>query len=501
MANQRGHLTLKSPLKKISKYYGFILFEAVFIVGISLFFYAAKPPVPKSTQPTLARLLGPPVCSTSQQAPCAATDAQVPKHIATQVYDDSCQGYKTPSAFVQKWVSIALSSCNGNKALSDCHAHGVTYCLAFRYTSPVQIAPLLDTQGIMPSTRENWWLHDPGYKDKNHRITMIGNNGPVYSLNQSVPAVDDWFEQWARSKYNAWDGFEADDTYGNLPAQLYGSSGNYTTAQELTSDAALQAAHATFANAMTHVNHTPFLLEYNAIYDGGNEYIPQYLSMIHNPTNVIGLIADSSPWDYGNVDQFYSGLLDDIAYVNTQTKGFVALLSYDNTGNTAGRRVQEATTLLSYSQGHTVDWEEMLNPNQVTAATTADLSIWPEEGIYPTQPLETMQSPGGTGCLAGTGVLCSTGGHNDLQVALGVYRREFKQCYNQGIPFGPCAVIMNDTLSPVTIQSTWLKQTYTHVITMTGSDVESGGFINVHGHALNQHTDVIASDDAILMSH
>ena len=50
-----------------------------------------------------------------------------------------------------------------------------------------------------------------------------------------------------------------------------------------------------------------------------------------------------------------------------------------------------------------------------------------------------------SGCLQGTGAYCASGGHNDIQVAPGVYRREFKQCYNRGVLIGQCAAIVNTT--------------------------------------------------------
>ena len=50
---------------------------------------------------------------------------------------------------------------------------------------------------------------------------------------------------------------------------------------------------------------------------------------------------------------------------------------------------------------------------------------------------------GPTTILAGNGNVCSTGGHNDIQVAPGVYRREFGTCYDKGVRFGACAAIVS----------------------------------------------------------
>jgi hypothetical protein len=128
------------------------------------------------------------------------------------------------------------------------------------------------------------------------------------------------------------------------------------------------------------------------------------------------------------------------------------------------------------------------------------LAVWPEEGIYPTNPVQSMSTPGGNGCLAGTGTVCSTGGHNDLQVAPGVYRREFGACYNKGVRFGTCATIVNTTSSPVTIKSAWLTHSYGHQIAFNGGDVQSGGTINPAGTSFTPGSTSVGADDATLLA-
>ena len=186
-----------------------------------------------------------------------------------------------------------------------------------------------------------------------------------------------------------------------------------------------------------------------------------------------GLVSEGAPEDDGRLDPFYSTLLDQIAYVTDTTDGFVVPLSYGAAGASyqAQRRVQEATILLGYRPGQLVDWADL-------EQGSGDLAVWPEEGIYPTDPVQSMGTPGGSGCLAGTGVVCSSGGHNDLEVAPGVYRREFGTCYDQGVAFGGCAAIVNTTGSPVTVDPSWLTGAYAHQITFDGGDVQSGGTID-----------------------
>ena len=140
--------------------------------------------------------------------------------------------------------------------------------------------------------------------------------------------------------------------------------------------------------------------------------------MLNESSGVHGLLKEGSPEYDGRLDPYYSTLLDEIAYVADETSGFVVPLSYGQAGasnQAQSRRVQEATMLLGYSPGHLVDWADLEQGSD-------DLAVWPEEGVYPTQPVQSMSAPGGSGCLGGTGAVCSTGGHNDLQVAPGVYR-------------------------------------------------------------------------------
>jgi hypothetical protein len=174
----------------------------------------------------------------------------------------------------------------------------------------------------------------------------------------------------------------------------------------------------------------------------------------------------------------------------------VVPLSYGQAGASTqqqSRRVQAATILLGYSPGHLVSWADL---NQ----GSNDLSVWPEQGIYPTRPVQSMGAPGGSGCLAGTGNVCSTGGHNDLQVAPGVYRREFAACYDQGTAIGPCASIVNTTSAPVTVASSWLTNSYAHQVTFNGTDVQAGGTINTTSTAFTPGTTTVGIHDATLLS-
>ena len=150
--------------------------------------------------------------------------------------------------------------------------------------------------------------------------------------------------------------------------------------------------------------------------------------------------------------------------------------------------------LLGYSPGHLVDWADLEQGSQ-------NLAVWPEEGIYPTDPVQSMGAPGGSGCLTGSGQACSTGGHNDVQVAPGIYRREFGACYDHGTLFGACATVINTTASAVTVQRAWLTGSYGHQITFTGGDVQSGGGLDRAGASFTPGTSTVAAHDATLLAN
>jgi hypothetical protein len=418
-------------------------------------------------------------------------------HTETWAYDDCGDGGgNASSALMRTWVTYAESNCGPGgdaKALTDCHSGATVFCDVIQY---------LDTNWIFPNgsppwqsfdaaSSASWFQHTPGSQTTD---LMSNGYGGGYLINQSNTSVQAFFQSYARSSYNADDGLMMDDQSAGLSTQLYYSTCGCATSNELGSDAALQAAHGAMSAAMTHSSGQPFTQVDNTL--PANPYLPQGFNMLNQASSVDGLIAEGEPESNGTLDPFYSTLLDQIAYVGNNTKGFVVPLSYDQAGSSTqsrSRRVQEATILLGYSPGHLVDWADLETGSN-------DAAVWPEEGIYPTKPLQSMSAPAGIGCLRGTGVVCSTGGHNDVEVAPGVYRREFAACFNKTVAFGACATIVNTTSSPVTVQSTWLTQSYSHQIAFNGGDVQSGGAINPAGTTFTPNSTTVAADDATLLA-
>jgi hypothetical protein len=419
----------------------------------------------------------------------------VPIHTETWAYDDSslprrCNGgYGASSSLVRRWLTYAETNCGprSRKALRDCHTSTARYCTVFIYLDANLIwsgSPIFTDHA---PTRESWWLHQPHHTDPNHRLVVSSSDGIRYFLDQARRSVQRWVQRYLRAHFNPWDGVMMDDTAASTRAQFFDSG--YSSSQEIRTNSGIVSEHRHMAGVLSHSNGTPFLQVDNGI--NINPWVATTFPLLGDPASVVGLMAENEPWDYG-LQPYYSTLLDYMAYVDTRPNDFIILLSYDSNGPPAARRVQEATVLLGYSPGHVVDWADLEQDN-------LDLAVWPEEGIYPTQPLETMGAPDYSSCLADRGV-CSRGGHNDLQVAPGVYRREFGACYDQGVPFGHCAAIINTTSSPVTVSSTWLTQLYTREITMHGGDVQSGGSINTAGALFIPSVTEAPADDALLLA-
>jgi len=424
------------------------------------------------------------------RSPPTPPTSRPPRHVPTWAYDDGCNGGSGASAsLVRTWVSYAESNCGprARKALHDCRSGRATPCIAVQYLDPNWVF-MRGSVPIMRAAQESWWLHYPGSGPTTPRI-WVRSHGGGGVLDQLRGAVDGWFRRYVRRHYNAYPALMIDDSSPSLRGELYYAG--VRTSREIHSDRALRAAHARMAAALTHRDGHPYLQIDNAL--SPNPSLPAPFAMLGRPPAVRGLIAEGAPLDDGRLTPYYATLLDEIARIDSRSRDFVVLLSYARGGSPRARRLQAATVWLGYDGEHVVSWSDLERGSD-------RLAVWPEEGIVPTHPLQSMSPPGGSGCLAGVGVICSQGGHHDLEVALGVYRREFADCYDQGIPFGPCAAIVNTTGSPVTIQRSWLSRPYGHEITFDGGDVQSGGRLKLRGAGFRAGASRVPAGDALLLS-
>ncbi len=428
-------------------------------------------------------------------ASAGARPAGVPTHVPTWAYDDGCSGggHASP-ALVRRWLTYAESNCNlwNQKVLRDCHSGHTVYCYAMQY---------LDTDwnypgGPVPTAQAmvgNWWLHEP--RPEQRRLIYSPFLGGGYLINQTKPATRDFFRSYLRTYFNAYDGMLMDWQSPNLSMELYFSSCGCDATSEIRSNTELMQAHQAMSAALTHRDGTPFLQVDNSLADNPN--LEQGFSLLNHGIGVVGLNGEGVPEDHGTLAPFYTTVLDQIAYIANRTNSFAMMLSRGDAGapyQPQSRRVIEATELLAFSPGHLVDWEDL------DEGDGGRLAVWPEEGIYPTQPVQSMRAPGGPGCLAGTGIVCSVGGHNDLRVAPGVFRREFRACYDGGVLFGRCAAIVNISSAPATVKRRWLRLQYGHQITFIGGDVSVGGRIDLTSAPFTPGRTAIPAKDAILLA-
>lgn len=435
-------------------------------------------------------------CGSSAKASTAvASIAQL--HTETWAYDDCGNGGAAATAAVMRaWVTYAEAACGpggDSKALSDCRSGSTVYCNVIQYldTNWIYLHASPPWNAFSGASSESWYQHTPG--SQTARVETRGYGGG-YLIDQSQPAVQSFFQNYVHTNYNADDGLMMDDQASSMSSLLYYSACGCSTSNEVGSADALRTAHESMSAAMTHSSGAPFTQIDNTL--PPNPYLPQGFDMLSQSTGTQGLISEGAPESGGHLDPYYSTLLDQIAYVANKTSSFVVPLSYGAAGASyqqQSRRVQEATILLGYSPGHLVDWADLEQGSKNAA-------VWPEQGIYPTSPVQSMQAPGGTGCFAGTGAVCSTGGHNDLEVSTGVYRREFGACYDHGVLFGACASIVNTTGRAVIVKSSWLTTAYRHQVRFDGGDVQSGGTINLAVTAFRPGATTVASHDATLLA-
>lgn len=417
-------------------------------------------------------------------------------HTPTWAYDDGCNGGAGAGpTLVRRWLSFAESNCgpSATKASSDCHVDGHVYCKVMQYLDTDWAFGEDHVPMVGAGSSSAWWLHTPS--SQAFSTISTSSLGGGYLMNQSSPSVRSFFRSYVRSYYNSDDGLLMDWQSPSLAQELYYSTCGCTSTLEIPSNALLQAAHQKMAAALTHRNGAPFMQVDNSL--PVNPYLPQGLGMLNRAIGVDAWVAEGEPMDDGTLDAYYSTLLDQTAYVTNRTSGFVVLLSLGSPRAAyqgQSRRVQEATVLLGYKPGRVVDWADL-------EAGSGNLAVWPEEGIYPTAPVQSMAAPAGRGCLAGTGSVCSRGGHNSLEVAPGVYRRVFRACYDRRVRFGACAAIMNTTGAPVVVRAAWLRHvSLRHQITFVGGDVQSGGRIDLKGAPFRAGLTTVGPDDAVLLA-
>ncbi len=440
-------------------------------------------------------------------------------HIDSWAYDDNTSvsyagGGTAPAALVQNWVSYAEALSGNTKLLTDQSA-GIPKALMYLDVMKIYVnsdgsfnadsIPMVNAG--LPETA---WLHIPGTSVAvANRLKGTPRGDGTYSIypNLSDTNAVNWLVGYCRSNYSSYNGFMLDDWDCTLAngGLLYQVQGGYTTALEYATDAAMRSAMSSFLSSLTRSNGTAWQNVANCL-GSANQFLPSGVAYWLGAPNLVGYLSEETPFnitlpiasypDYFIGNTRFAFMLDTIAKTVTSGSGFYVNLSdvrdVPGTQQLQRRRLTLATAMLGYSPDELAAWMDNASSN---------LSIYPEQGLWPdvTSAMQTMRAPVGVDFANGSGVVASSGGHVDLQVVADVYRREFATAYNQGSPVGALAVIVNATNAAVTVQQTWLRLNYSTVVTMSGSDVQSGGTINTAGSAFTAGTTQVPARDALIL--
>jgi hypothetical protein len=421
--------------------------------------------------------------STAAATASPAASPAVPLHIPTMAIDEyGTEGENASSASVNQYVSYAEGGLGNDKATVDCDSGSAKNCLSVFYMDPNFLydsaqCPSAEATSVTEASDESWFVHEAGYTDFAHRVQGSYSqdcNGasvtvPVYLFNDANSSVISYFESYMQSVANSWDVFFMDDTSARVLTQTYGPGGGFcrnnpptnycTTTEEYPTDASVAAAHVTFASGMNHTNGDAMKFMFNGVGFSGSTV--ENLDILSGSSRYIAAVCENCILN-ANVFRptMYANVLSAMAQID-QIPGaaFVEL----NTGFEASGSPEEqhdrvtttAVAWLGYSPGQTIVFPNLED-------TTTNLAVWPEDAIVPTQPLQSMTSSAG-----------------QIEVSPGVYLREFAQCYDAGVAIGQCAAVLNSNTSAATIEASWLKQKYTHILEMSGGDIESGGTISL----------------------
>jgi hypothetical protein len=339
---------------------------------------------------------------------------------------------------------------------------------------------------ILKAASESWFVHSPGYSDSGHRVHGVDVDGCAkWLMNPNSSGYQAWWRSYLRANGDGYDIYFMDDDYMTLVRETAFASGGgcypwpttCSATHEIADDAHEVQAHANFVNAMTHSNGSPMNFVFQQA--SWNNTIDQ--SAFTTTSHIVGMTCEGcvSTWAYPSFTLLHPRVLDAMAAVH-QVGGMFWLISHGNSPVGATQFLQRKLTTgfvwLGYTEGLTAVWPDLETNNN-------NLPIWPEDLIYPSHPLQSM-----------------TTGHTDLEVASGVYRREFTTCYQKGVYFGVCAAVVNDNSTALPVVSSWLRQTYHHYVWLTGGDELHGGIANRSGGSFVVNSTKVDAGGAILLT-
>ncbi|MDE2482323.1 MAG: hypothetical protein KGN02_09060 [bacterium] len=403
---------------------------------------------------------------------CAST-AAIPRHIPTWAFDEyRGEGATASARFVRDTLNYAEGGRGNDKALSDC-AGGA--CTAVFYFDPHLIyasdaCPFPAYTAFLARAPEAWYVHEPGFDDAAHRVRGTYERGcrgssvaaRVYVADVANHDVADFFADDLAREARGWGAVELDDTKDTVIAQMYGPGGGFCRdallsslcprTNEFSDDAALVRAQQRFARVLATPDGSPKAFFYNGLTFGtGSRDLP----LLRGNAPFVGAICENCIVNDGRLrPDMYARVLEAMARVHAiPSAAFVEL----NTGRSppgsdaqiVQRLVTTAVAWLGFEPGRTIVWPNL-------ESDTRNLAVWPEDALYPTSPLESWP---------------------ELEVAPGVWRREFARCYEAGIAIGPCAALLNANPRAVTVERGWLRERYAARVRLLGGDIGSGGTI------------------------
>lgn len=477
----------------------------------------------------------------------------IPNHMLTWAYDGTYGGQTdgtsrnttnpTSQRHVQAWVSYAEGNGPTQKELQDC-SPGVktTKCQAVVYFDSNHIfsnsAVDRDVYAVLNSANlpnDSGFYHNvqPVVEDRVTHTTgpCSPRSGPCYWLNSATPQVLQFYSnclfqggggpQCNNSHYiplpEGTVGFN-DTMAGLCRGYFYDGDGAASSRYPVELGAPFECDRNLQANLRNTLNHIvwadlkpvrQFVNSLGAICGSCLRTKDQATWFCTGAgTHALGGVLDSDETSGMHVPtkQVAAIDLDTVAMLFNETTICDAVF-LNRSAASAGsgtqlqqRRYHLATIWAGYDQQRTVSWEAM-NPRPTI------LNIYPEEQIVPANPVETMgdmtnSGTKGTGCDGNKIDNTMTGGVHDLVVFckanLGVYVREFRNCYSWRVLVGRCAVVFNTTNTAVTISSSWafpsgaaaLTKNYGHSLEITGSDVVTDGCSDTTGCATGSGTDL-----------
>ena len=421
----------------------------------------------------------------------------VEKHVETWAYDDCGNGgASADAAVVREWVNYAEANCGPGgdaKALSDCHSGATAFCDVIQYldTDWIYQSGSPPWQPFNAAASESWYQHAPG--STTMRIASSGYGGG-YLINQSNPEVRSFFQSYVRAHYGADDGLMMDDQSASLSSQLYYATCGCGSSEEVSSTPALQTAHESMSAAMTRSDGLPYLQIDNGL--PPNPYLSQGFRMLDPAT---GWRASSARERRSTTGRWIRSTRR--CWIRSPTSPTIPAASSCRC-HTAPRARRISSGVVGCrkprSCSDTAPAISSTGPISSRAAVTwrcgrrrgctrpARCNRWERRAVAAAWP---ERAP-----CARPAVTTTCGRHR------GVYRREFRACYDQGVQFGPCAAIVNTTASPITIRSAWLTQSYGHQITFSGGDSQSGGAVNLTGSLFVPNSTTVGAQDATLLA-